>query len=124
MAVLTPLLKELTDWTVKARLHAALPLLFPFLGAFFRSIALGQQDGASLQDILRLLTLWFRYGGSPQARRHPPSSSPPPAPPITRHLSFLAPWWLPQVDSAIRRGLGGDETSASAPIKTWLEVTP
>ena len=65
------------------------------IGAFFRSIALGvQMGGNALQDILRLLTLWFRYGGSPN------------------------------VDAAIRRGLGGDDASASAPIQTWLAVTP
>jgi FKBP12-rapamycin complex-associated protein len=31
---------------------------------FFRSIALGSSD--SLQDLLRLLTLWFRYGAEPR----------------------------------------------------------
>ena len=31
------------------------------LQGFFRSIALGSSD--SIQDLLRLLTLWFRYGG-------------------------------------------------------------
>ena len=34
------------------------------LRGFFRSITLGSSD--SLQDLLRLLTLWFRYGGEPR----------------------------------------------------------
>ena len=33
------------------------------LQGFFRSITLGSSD--SIQDLLRLLTLWFRYGGEP-----------------------------------------------------------
>ena len=47
----------------------------------------------SLQDILRLLTLWFRYG-----------------------------MWT-AVDAAIRNGLDGDAASASGvALETWLEV--
>lgn len=37
-----------------------LPHLVPAIYGFFRSIALG--PGQSLQDTLRLLTLWFKYG--------------------------------------------------------------
>ena len=33
------------------------------LRGFFRSITLGAHLEQSLQDLLRLLTLWFRYGG-------------------------------------------------------------
>ena len=40
----------------------------PAIEAFFRSIALGEQR--KLQDILRLLTLWFQHGGTPSP---PPS---------------------------------------------------
>jgi len=36
----------------------------PAVRGFFKSIALS--DGSSLQDTLRLLTLWFAHGGSPE----------------------------------------------------------
>jgi FKBP12-rapamycin complex-associated protein len=36
----------------------------PAIRGFFKSIALS--DGSSLQDTLRLLTLWFAHGGSPE----------------------------------------------------------
>ena len=36
----------------------------PAVHGFFKSIALS--DGSSLQDTLRLLTLWFAHGGSPE----------------------------------------------------------
>lgn len=42
----------------------------PAAAGFFRSVALGQAAGdrtGNLQDILRLLTLWFAHGGSPAA---------------------------------------------------------
>jgi serine/threonine-protein kinase mTOR len=39
---------------------AAKPYLLPAVQGFFRSIALGPKQ--SLQDTLRLLTLWFQYG--------------------------------------------------------------
>ena len=77
------------------------------IGAFFRSISLAPRSveathGAatttrdSLQDILRLLTLWFRYG------------------------------MRPAVDAAIRRGLEDDATTGASAValETWLEVTP
>lgn len=42
----------------------------PAISGFFRSIALSgssvRAKGGSLQDILRLLTLWFNHGGSPE----------------------------------------------------------
>ena len=37
------------------------------LHGFFRSITLGSSD--SIQDLLRLLTLWFRYGGEPEVEQ-------------------------------------------------------
>ena len=37
--------------------------IVPAIECFFRSIALGADRGRSLQDILRLLTLWFAHGG-------------------------------------------------------------
>ena len=36
----------------------------PAVTGFFRSIALGRDH--ALQDILRLLTLWFKYGSQPE----------------------------------------------------------
>jgi FKBP12-rapamycin complex-associated protein len=39
------------------------PHLKPAIQGFFRSISLGRDR--SLQDILRLLTLWFKYGARP-----------------------------------------------------------
>ncbi|KAJ1627029.1 armadillo-type protein [Pavlovales sp. CCMP2436] len=39
------------------------PYVVPAVVGFFRSIALGGPE--SLQDLLRLLTLWFRHGGHP-----------------------------------------------------------
>lgn len=36
----------------------------PAIQGFFRSVALSEQK--SLQDTLRLLTLWFKYGGQPE----------------------------------------------------------
>ena len=75
--------------------------------AFFRSISLAPRSvkathGAatttrdSLQDILRLLTLWFRYG------------------------------MRPTVDAAIRRGLEDSAAAGASAVslETWLEVTP
>ena len=45
----------------------------PAISGFFRSIALSgssvRAKGGSLQDILRLLTLWFNHGGSPKSKR-------------------------------------------------------
>ena len=44
----------------------------PAVTGFFRSIALGSQGpqrGGTLQDILRLLTLWFNHGSAPEMRR-------------------------------------------------------
>ncbi len=47
----------------------------PAVTAFFRSVALGQSGGgeaargSNLQDILRLLTLWFSHGGAPDVER-------------------------------------------------------
>ncbi|KAK3265868.1 hypothetical protein CYMTET_25476 [Cymbomonas tetramitiformis] len=42
----------------------------PAVSGFFRSIALdggsGERRGGCLQDILRLLTLWFNHGGAPE----------------------------------------------------------
>ena len=42
----------------------------PAISGFFRSIALGgstpRDMGGALQDILRLLTLWFNYGHLPE----------------------------------------------------------
>ena len=35
----------------------------PAVSGFFRSISLGRER--ALQDILRLLTLWFKYGAVP-----------------------------------------------------------
>jgi len=35
----------------------------PAITGFFRSIALGRER--ALQDTLRLLTLWFKYGAAP-----------------------------------------------------------
>ena len=40
------------------------PYVVPAVNAFFRSISLGGHE--SLQDLLRLLTLWFRHGGHPE----------------------------------------------------------
>ena len=36
------------------------------LAGFFRSISLGRGREPCLQDLLRLLTLWFRYGSEPR----------------------------------------------------------
>ena len=43
----------------------------PAISGFFRSIALGgtapqKGKGGPLQDILRLLTLWFNHGAAPE----------------------------------------------------------
>jgi len=49
---------------------AAAAHVAPALAGFFRSVALGQAAGdrtGNLQDILRLLTLWFNHGGTPAA---------------------------------------------------------
>lgn len=43
------------------------PHIVPAVQGFFRSIALAQGCGSScLQDALRLLTLWFKYGVLPE----------------------------------------------------------
>ena len=39
-----------------------LQYVVPAIGGFFRSIALGRER--ALQDMLRLLTLWFKYGAT------------------------------------------------------------
>lgn len=44
----------------------------PAVTGFFRSVALGQAAGdrtGNLQDILRLLTLWFNYGSAPDVEQ-------------------------------------------------------
>ncbi|RKP13354.1 hypothetical protein BJ684DRAFT_10183 [Piptocephalis cylindrospora] len=38
------------------------PFIVPAIEGFFRSLALSARGGNSLQDTLRLLTLWFKYG--------------------------------------------------------------
>ena len=59
------------------------------------SLSQPSAPGGSLQDLLRLLTLWFRHGH------------------------------LPAVDAAVKRGLDGDDASApGVALQTWLEVTP
>ncbi|DBA66640.1 TPA: hypothetical protein ACH3X2_002209 [Trebouxia sp. C0005] len=54
----------------KFDVHAAQRHVAPAVLGFFRSVALGQASGethpgAALQDILRLLTLWFNHGSAP-----------------------------------------------------------
>ena len=47
----------------------------PAVAAFFKSVALGQSSGSeaargsNLQDILRLLTLWFSHGAAPDVEK-------------------------------------------------------
>lgn len=41
-----------------------LPLISAAINGFFRSVALDNEFG--LQDTLRLLTLWFKYGHHPE----------------------------------------------------------
>ena len=52
-------------------LNAANRHVAPAISGFFRSVALGGADArkgksGSLQDILRLLTLWFNHGAAPE----------------------------------------------------------
>lgn len=42
------------------------PYIVPAIQGFFRSISLSPGDDNGLQDSLRLLTLWFRYGSQPE----------------------------------------------------------
>ncbi len=52
--------------------ESALSCVAPAVSGFFRSVALGQAAGdrtGNLQDILRLLTLWFNYGHYPDVER-------------------------------------------------------
>ena len=44
--------------------------LLAAIACFFRSIALGAAANRSLQDILRLLTLWFQHGADPELGVH------------------------------------------------------
>jgi hypothetical protein len=51
---------------------AALAHVAPAVKGFFKSVALGQASGdrtGNLQDILRLLTLWFNYGRYPEVEK-------------------------------------------------------
>ena len=59
---------EAMDHYSRANPNAAARHVAPAVAGFFRSIALsgsGRTQGGSLQDILRLLTLWFEHGAAP-----------------------------------------------------------
>jgi FKBP12-rapamycin complex-associated protein len=56
-------ISDYTKKTAKISSAAVDPLIVPVIQAFFRSIALSVVS--SLQDTLRLLSLWFKYGDRP-----------------------------------------------------------
>lgn len=57
-------LSTATDGSLKAEQSMVIDYVVPAVKGFFKSIALSA--GSSLQDTLRLLTLWFSHGGSPE----------------------------------------------------------
>ncbi|GAX78992.1 hypothetical protein CEUSTIGMA_g6432.t1 [Chlamydomonas eustigma] len=59
----------MTHYSHQSDTESALRHVAPAVQGFFRSVALGQASGdrtGNLQDILRLLTLWFNHGSYPE----------------------------------------------------------
>ena len=57
------LVEEAEGSSAESKRAALRAHIVPAITCFFRSIALGAASQRSLQDILRLLTLWFQHGG-------------------------------------------------------------
>jgi len=89
-----------------------LPHIVPAIEGFFRSIALS--SGNSLQDTLRLLTLWFKYGHT-----EVPSLLSPPQIIVILFLQLIFEFqWNQEVNVAITAGF------RDVSIDTWLQVIP